>query len=146
MRSPRHAGFLFAHLGWIFPRRHDTVDLAKVGDFTKYPELLWLHKFELVPAAGLAASTFLIAGWPGLVIGFFWSTAAVYHATFCINSLANVHGSKRYVTGDDSSNNCLLAFFTMGEGWHNNHHAYAAAAASFMPSLLFEDRRRHTAD
>jgi len=34
-----------------------------------------------------------------------------------------VHGSKRYVTGDDSRNNWLLAFFTMGEGWHNNHHA-----------------------
>jgi stearoyl-CoA desaturase (Delta-9 desaturase) len=35
-----------------------------------------------------------------------------------------VHGSKRYVTGDESRNNPLLAFFTMGEGWHNNHHAY----------------------
>ena len=34
---------------------------------------------------------------------------------------------KRYVTGDDSRNNWLLAFFTMGEGWHNNHHAYQAS-------------------
>ena len=32
-------------------------------------------------------------------------------------------GTKRYVTGDDSRNNWLLAIFTMGEGWHNNHHA-----------------------
>ena len=32
-------------------------------------------------------------------------------------------GRKRYVTGDDSRNNWLLAIFTMGEGWHNNHHA-----------------------
>jgi stearoyl-CoA desaturase (delta-9 desaturase) len=47
----------------------------------------------------------------------------LYHATFCINSLAHVMGRKRYVTGDDSRNNWLLAFFTMGEGWHNNHHA-----------------------
>ena len=38
-----------------------------------------------------------------------------------------MHGSKRYVTGDDSRNNWLLAFFTMGEGWHNNHHAYQAS-------------------
>src|SRR5262249_21968236 len=29
----------------------------------------------------------------------------------------------RYVTGDDSRNNWLLAIITMGEGWHNNHHA-----------------------
>ena len=75
----------------------------------------------------LAVITFLIAGWSGLIVGFFWSTVAVYHATFCINSLAHVHGSKRYVTGDDSRNNWLLAFFTMGEGWHNNHHAYQAS-------------------
>jgi stearoyl-CoA desaturase (delta-9 desaturase) len=33
-------------------------------------------------------------------------------------------GNQRYVTGDDSRNNWLLAFATMGEGWHNNHHAY----------------------
>jgi stearoyl-CoA desaturase (delta-9 desaturase) len=103
------------------------VDLVKVGDFTTYRELMWLHKYELAPAAVLAVIAFLIAGWPGLVVGFFWSTVAVYHATFCINSLAHVHGSTRYVTGDDSRNNWLLAFFTMGEGWHNNHHAYQAS-------------------
>jgi stearoyl-CoA desaturase (Delta-9 desaturase) len=52
----------------------------------------------------------------------------VYHATFCINSLAHVRGSKRYLTGDDSRNNWLLALFTMGEGWHNNHHAFQSSA------------------
>ncbi len=61
------------------------------------------------------------------MVGFFWSTVLLYHATFCINSLAHVHGRKRYVTGDDSRNNWLLAFFTMGEGWHNNHHAYQSS-------------------
>jgi len=76
----------------------------------------------------LAGLCFLIAGWSGLVVGFLWSTVLVYHATFCINSLAHVHGRRRYVTGDDSRNNWLLAFFTMGEGWHNNHHAYQASA------------------
>ena len=34
---------------------------------------------------------------------------------------------RRYVTGDDSRNNWLLALFTMGEGWHNNHHAYQSS-------------------
>jgi stearoyl-CoA desaturase (delta-9 desaturase) len=62
------------------------------------------------------------------VVGFLWSTVLLYHATFCINSLAHVRGRKRYVTGDDSRNNWLLALFTMGEGWHNNHHAYQSSA------------------
>ena len=123
VHSPRHKGFFYSHLGWIFSRRHDATDLVKVADFACYPELMWLHRYELVPAVALGVLCFLIGGWSGLVVGFFWSTVVLYHATFCINSLAHVHGSKRYVTGDDSRNNWLLAFFTMGEGWHNNHHA-----------------------
>jgi stearoyl-CoA desaturase (delta-9 desaturase) len=82
VHSPRQTGFLFAHVGWIFSRRNDTTDLVKVGDFTKYPELMWLHKFELVPAFVLAVETVLIAVWSGLVVCFFWRTVAVYHAKF----------------------------------------------------------------
>jgi stearoyl-CoA desaturase (delta-9 desaturase) len=127
IHSPRHKGFLYSHVGWIFDRRHDSVDLVKVADLARYPELTWLHRYPLVPAIALAALSFLAAGWSGLVVGFFWSTVLVYHATFCINSLAHVRGKKRYVTGDDSRNNWLLAVFTMGEGWHNNHHAYQSS-------------------
>ncbi|MGK2921191.1 MAG: acyl-CoA desaturase [Methyloceanibacter sp.] len=127
VHSPRHTGFLYSHLGWIFSRRHDTFDEAAVADLVRYPELRWLHKYELVPAAVLALLCFLIAGWSGLFVGFFWSTVLVYHGTFCINSLAHVSGRKRYVTGDDSRNNWLLAVFTMGEGWHNNHHAFQSS-------------------
>ncbi|MGA8156469.1 MAG: fatty acid desaturase [Rhodoplanes sp.] len=127
VHSPRHRGFIYSHLGWIFARRHDTADLRKVADLAQYPELMWLHRFEVVPAVALGLLCFLVAGWPGLVVGFFWSTVLVFHATFCINSLAHVHGSQRYVTGDDSRNNWFLALLTMGEGWHNNHHAYQSS-------------------
>ena len=127
VHSPRHKGFVYSHLGWIFARRHDLTDLVKIADFARYPELMWLHRLELLPAVVLALICFAIGGWSGLVVGFFWSTVLVYHATFCINSLAHVHGRRRYVTGDDSRNNWLLAFFTMGEGWHNNHHAYQSS-------------------
>jgi stearoyl-CoA desaturase (delta-9 desaturase) len=127
VHSPRHKGFIYSHLGWIFSRKHDAADLAKVADLTRYPELMWLHKYELLPPVILGTLCFLVAGWAGLVVGFLWSTVLVYHATFCINSLAHVRGSKRYVTGDDSRNNWLLALFTMGEGWHNNHHAFQSS-------------------
>jgi stearoyl-CoA desaturase (Delta-9 desaturase) len=39
-----------------------------------------------------------------------------------------VHGRQRFVTGDHSRNNWLLAIATMGEGWHNNHHAFPNSA------------------
>ena len=128
VHSPRHKGFLYSHVGWIFARMHDTADLVKIADFARYPELMWLHRYELAPAFVLAIICLLIGGWPGLFIGFFWSTVLVYHGTFCINSLAHVLGKKRYLTGDNSRNNWLLALFTMGEGWHNNHHAFQSSA------------------
>jgi stearoyl-CoA desaturase (Delta-9 desaturase) len=127
IHSPRHKGFLYSHLGWIFSPRNEQIDLAKIADFARYPELLWLHKHERVPPVVLALLSYLVGGWPGLVVGFFWSTVLVYHATFCINSLAHVSGRRRYVTADDSRNNWLLAVVTMGEGWHNNHHAYQSS-------------------
>ena len=127
VHSPRHKGFFYSHVGWIFARRHDTTDLTKVADLAAHPELMWLHKHELLPAITVAVLCLLVGGWPGLVVGFFWSTVLVYHATFCINSLAHVWGRERYVTGDTSRNNWCLALFTMGEGWHNNHHAYQSS-------------------
>jgi stearoyl-CoA desaturase (delta-9 desaturase) len=128
VHSPVRKGFIYSHVGWIFSRKHDRTDLVKVADLARYPELMWLHDHELVPPIFLALLCLGLAGWSGLIVGFFWSTVLVYHATFCINSLAHVRGRKRYVTGDESRNNWLLAVFTMGEGWHNNHHAYQSSA------------------
>jgi stearoyl-CoA desaturase (delta-9 desaturase) len=128
VHSPRHTGFAYSHLGWIFARKHDRADLSMVPDLTRWPELVWLHRHEHAPAIALALLSLAIAGWPGLVVGFVWSSVLVYHGTFAINSLAHVRGSRRYVTGDDSRNNWLLAIVTMGEGWHNNHHAFQSSA------------------
>jgi stearoyl-CoA desaturase (delta-9 desaturase) len=124
VHSPRQRGFWYSHVGWIFTKQHDDADFSTIPDLTKYPELVWLNKHKYFPALALAIVLFLTMGWVGLVVGFFWSTVLLYHGSFMINSLAHVHGKQRYVTGDDSRNNWLLAFFTMGEGWHNNHHAY----------------------
>jgi stearoyl-CoA desaturase (delta-9 desaturase) len=127
VHSPRHRGFWYSHLGWIFVPKHEETDFDAVPDLTKYPELVWLEKHPLVPAVVLGVLSFLLLGWSGLVVGFFWSTVLLYHGTFMINSLAHVHGKQRYVTGDDSRNNWWLALITLGEGWHNNHHAYQSS-------------------
>ena len=124
VHSPRMRGFAYSHVGWIFTPQHTATDSDALPDLTKYPELVWLDRHPYLPATMLAVACFLLGSWPGLVVGFFWSTVLLYHGTFFINSLAHVHGSQRYVTGDDSRNNWWLAVITLGEGWHNNHHAY----------------------
>ena len=127
VHSPRHHGFWYAHVGWVFNPRNWTPDRGTVRDLTKYRELVILDRLTYLPAFGLAFGLWMWAGWSMLVVGFFWSTVLLYHGPFSINSLAHEIGSQRYLTGDDSRNNFLLALVTLGEGWHNNHHHYQSS-------------------
>jgi len=121
--SPAH-GFFWSHMGWIVSDRFDATDYDAIPDFAKYPELVWLNKRDWVAPWALGALCFLIAGWSGLVVGFFCSTVALWHATFAVNSVAHLWGRRHFATGDTSRNNPIVALLTLGEGWHNNHHHY----------------------
>ncbi len=135
--SPHVHGFLWSHIGWITSRRNFPTDYSKVKDLAKFPELVWLNRFDLVVPVLYAASMFGIGalleayapglgtnGWQMLVWGFFVSTTALFHGTACINSMAHLMGKRRYKTDDDSRNSFILAIICLGEGWHNNHHRY----------------------
>ena len=141
IHSPRMSGFLWAHIGWLTSAKNFPTDYSRVRDLEKFPELVFLNRFDqLVPLLyGVflwLAGSMLEAYAPGFgtngfqlfVWGFFISTVVLLHATFFINSLAHVLGTRRFKTDDDSRNNFLLALLTLGEGWHNNHHRYASAA------------------
>jgi stearoyl-CoA desaturase (delta-9 desaturase) len=139
--SPQR-GFWWSHVGWIICDRYSSTDYDRIRDFAKYPELRWLNRWDFVPPWALAVACFLIAGWSGVVIGFFASTVLLWHATFTVNSLAHLIGRRRYATEDTSRNSALIASWTMGEGWHNNHHYYQSSARQgffwweFDPSYL----------
>ncbi len=126
VHSPIQNSFYYAHVGWLFDDTEET-RWDKIRDFAKYPELRWLNKYWVVPPTVLAVGSFLIAGWPGLFIGFFLSTVLLWHNTFLINSLTHVWGKKRFDTTDESRNNMVTALLTLGEGWHNNHHHYQSS-------------------
>lgn len=123
IHSPGREGFWYAHFGWIFDNTH-TTDLSRVGDLARYPELVWLNRYYLLPPALLGLGVLLLFGWSGFFVGFVWSTILVWHTTFAINSLAHMVGNRRYPIQDESRNSWILALFTLGEGWHNNHHRY----------------------
>ena len=127
LHSPRE-GFWYAHQGWIFDPRWGATEVDAIRDFTRYPELLWLNRWHLVPPVATAVLCFAIGGASGLLWGFAVSTVVLWHLTYAINSLAHVWGRRRYETGDDSRNNWLLGILTLGEGWHNNHHHFMASA------------------
>ena len=127
VHSPVQHGFWYSHVLWVFSKQVRTADYSLIKDFQKYPELVWLEKWEHLPPFLLAVLVWAVAGWSGLVVGFFVSTVLLFHGTFTINSLSHVIGKQPYVTGDSSRNNLFLAIITLGEGWHNNHHHFPSA-------------------
>jgi stearoyl-CoA desaturase (delta-9 desaturase) len=135
--SPKHKGFLNSHCLWFLTDANFATRHERVKDLMKYPELVWLDRFDWIAPVTLAFAVYgfgayLESNYPALntsagqvfIWGFVVSTIVLYHATYTINSLAHAFGSRRFATKDDSRNNWLLALLTLGEGWHNNHHYY----------------------
>lgn len=141
VHSPSRQGFWWSHIGWLTDPANLRTRWEYVKDWARYPELVWLDRFDKVVPMLLAVSLYavgelLAATWPHLgtsgaqlvVWGFFVSTVALFHGTCTINSLSHLVGWRRYDTPDTSRNNPLLALITLGEGWHNNHHHYPISA------------------
>lgn len=141
VHSPHVHGFWWSHMGWFM--RHDNFNkgLAGVKDFTRFPELVWIDRYDYVAPLVLGVGMYGLGAWLNasypslhtsgmqlLIWGFLVSTVALYHTTYAINSLAHTHGTRRFPTKDESRNNLWLALLTFGEGWHNNHHYYPSAA------------------
>lgn len=125
--SAKQRGFWWAHVGWVLVRRYEPTAFDRIKDFARYPELMWLNRWHLLPPIALAAVLFASGGWWALLWGFFVSNMLLWHGTFCVNSLAHLFGRRAYPTTDDSRNSLIIALFTLGEGWHNNHHYYQAS-------------------
>ena len=129
--SPMVSGVYYAHIGWFLnDTKHDRVEATNpvIRDFSRVPEIAWLEKYFFFPPLMLAVALFLAGGMPWLVWGFCLPTMTLAHATFAINTVNHMFGSRRFETVDESRNNVLTAVFAAGEGWHNNHHRYQRAA------------------
>ena len=141
VHSPHTKSFLWSHIGWITSRKNFLTDYKAIKDFARFPELVFLNRFnKLIPLLlgvllfvsgewlSLNAPSLNTNGWQLIVWGWFVSTTVLLHGTSTINSLSHLYGKKRFDTGDESRNNFWLSLITLGEGWHNNHHYYMHSA------------------
>jgi stearoyl-CoA desaturase (Delta-9 desaturase) len=137
IHSPQVRGFWYSHIGWILARETKRTRIEYLKDWIKYPEIVILDKFALVVPIITAVMVYFTGdllsrfapdlntnGLQLLIWGFFVSTVLCSHATFSINSIDHMFGSRRYEMPNTSRNNVLMAILTLGEGWHNNHHHY----------------------
>jgi fatty-acid desaturase len=129
--SPRDGG-LWSHMGWIMTgnavQSSSRELLPFVPDLRRDKFHLWISQWHWVPLTVLGLAVFAIGGWSCLLWGIFFRTVVGLHCTWLVNSATHIWGSQRFLTGDTSTNNFVVAMLTFGEGWHNNHHAEPQAA------------------
>jgi stearoyl-CoA desaturase (delta-9 desaturase) len=120
-------GFLHAHIFWMFRDPPDDFGRFtrrlredKVVAFVDRTFVGWVALGLIIPR--------VIGGWSGFVWAGLIRMLLVNHATFAVNSVCHMFGSRRFNTPDESRNNLFIAVLTAGEGNHNNHHANAKAA------------------
>ncbi|MEP6784027.1 MAG: fatty acid desaturase, partial [Acidobacteriota bacterium] len=140
--SPVAHGFTYAYIKWIGKSDGLATDLDSVPDYATFPELRWINRYYWVPyySGGALVTLAGYFGWFGqsigalgaLLWGFYVPSVLALHSVALINTLG--HGVlplgtyRSFNTSDQSRNRPILAFFTLGAGWHNNHHRFAASA------------------
>lgn len=124
-------GFWFSHIGWIL-RRYDSEknDFSNVKDLQRDPIVMWQHRnylaLVLMMNIGLPAFFGFLHGdiIAGLLLGGLLRLVLSQHATYFINSLAHMWGTRPYSDNSSARDNTLLALITYGEGYHNYHHTF----------------------
>jgi stearoyl-CoA desaturase (delta-9 desaturase) len=131
-------GWWHSHTGWLFSRK----DRASAGRFARDlkedPVIRWVDRhfitWVLLGLAIPAVLGFVLSGFSawGAFTGFLWGGLVriflQHHATWSVNSICHMYGTRRFVTEDESRNNWIVALVALGEGWHHNHHAFPRSA------------------
>ena len=118
-------GFWWSQAGWLFSPKFFPSKLPI--DVESDVVLKIVDRLHFIPIVALGAISYYIGGAEYLG-AFFLSTTVLFHGVATVNSLSHIMGEQPFTTDDDSRNNWLVAFLTLGEGWHNLHHAFQLSA------------------
>lgn len=129
--TPRDGGW-WAHMGWILrgtAQQHESSLMWRYApDLMKDRFHFWLNRLYFMPLIVCGAFLLAFGGWSVFMWAIFLRITIGLHATWLVNSVTHMWGTRRFVTRDDSTNNWWVALLSFGEGWHNNHHAHPRAA------------------
>jgi len=126
-------GFFHGHVGWVVHK--DSLDAA--DHHSLVPDVSgedpWMRVMDrgllfTLPWVLSGVLCFALAGWRGVLWGTIIRTLALWHVTWCVNSVCHRWGGRPNQTRDESRNVWWVALLSLGEGWHNNHHARPASA------------------
>ena len=99
---PVTRGAWFAHVGWLFRRRQASADVTLLKDLWAVRSIRLQHRYypAVAVGVGLVLPAVIAAQWGdlwgGLLVAGFLRAAVMLQATFCVNSLAHLVGTRRY--------------------------------------------------
>ena len=152
-------GFFFAHMGWLFLKKHPDVkttgsqismaDMESDGFvmFQKHYDP-WFNLCLCFLFPPLVATLGWNEGfWNALWVSGFLRYTVVLHFTWLVNSAAHIYGDHPYDKNLKPAENPFVSLLAIGEGWHNWHHKYPydysaseyGIASQFNPTKLFID-------
>lgn len=129
-------GFFFAHVGWLLCRKHPDVKSKgkqiDLSDLIADPIVRFQHNYYM---PSVLLSCFII---PTLIPYLLWNETfynsfyvcallkyvVTLHCTWLVNSAAHMWGRRPYDKTINPSENKIVSFLAMGEGFHNYHHVF----------------------
>ncbi|KAL7528423.1 hypothetical protein ACHAWF_002553 [Thalassiosira exigua] len=151
-------GFFFAHLGWLYVKKHPEV--LRAGKEIDFSDLLedpvvafqaklnpWFNLYMCFVFPAQIACFWGESFWPALWVAGALRYICVIHCTALVNSAAHMYGDHPYDETSHPAENPIVSLFAIGEGWHNWHHKYPfdyaaseyGVSSQYNPSKLFID-------
>ena len=124
-------GFWYAHVLWLF-KKSRPIDEKWVTDLLQNKVVVFQHRYFGFLGIGGNILVFLLLGWLlndflGAFVLVWWTRLLIsHHFTWFINSLAHYWGSQTFSKEHSAVDNFVIAFLTVGEGYHNYHHTFAS--------------------
>lgn len=118
-------GFYWSQGGWLLSPHFFPTKLP--SDVENDLILKVIDRLHFIPVVALGTMSYFMGGLEYLG-AFFLSTTLLFHGVQTVNSLSHLWGKRPFITNDHSRNSGLVAFLTLGEGWHNLHHAFQSSS------------------
>lgn len=113
---------------WMIDWEKFPVASKSIAPYLRQPLYRFTHEYYLWIVAAFA---FVLAAIDLHLLVYFYFVPMVYsiHMTGIINTVGHSIGYRNFNTDDESRNNLVVNFLSLGGGLHNNHHARPSSSS-----------------
>lgn len=127
IHSPKHASIFYVFYGWIFTLKNSVYLSERLTQRILITQLRQnFYKFFHVNRKTIiyVFCLLLLLINPIYLLMYSLAVCIDFIRIGCVNYFCHTSGYRNHESRDDSRNNLLVGWLSMGFGWHNNHHAH----------------------